>query len=242
MVRVMRAFGANDLRNIRRDSIMLTFALAPFLAVVVLRIAVPLVTDLLSARYGFDLTPYYPLLLSLLVLGLPLGFGGLAGFMVLDERDDDTLTALRVTPASMSGYAGYRISTAVLVSFLYTLGCVSLTGLAPMALLPDLVPAALLAGLFSPVVALALISLANNKVEGLAISKAFGIFVLGPLAAYFVGPGWQLLFGIFPTYWPAKAVWLAAAGGNCWPYLLAGTGYNVTLALLLLRRFRNRLY
>ncbi len=242
MVRVMRAFGANDLRNIRRDSMMLTFALAPFLAVAVLRIAVPLATGLLSDRYGFDLTPYYPLLLSLFVLGLPVGFGGLAGFMILDERDEDTLTALRVTPASMSGYAGYRIATAVLGSFLYTLGCVYLTGLAPPALLPDLVPAALLAGLFSPVVALALVALANNKVEGLAISKAFGIFLLGPLAAYFAGPGWQLLFGVIPTYWPARAVWLAAEGGNYWPYLLAGAIYNLLLASLLLRRFWKRLY
>lgn len=238
----MRAFSANDLRNIRRDSMMLTFALAPFLAVVVLRIAVPLATDFLSNRYGFDLTPYYPLLLSLFVLGLPLGFGGLAGFMVLDERDDDTLTALRVTPASMSGYAGYRITTAVIISSLYTLGCISVTGFAPAALLPDLVPAALLASLFSPVVALALVALANNKVEGLAISKAFGVFVLGPLAAYFVGSDWQLLFGILPTYWPAKAVWIASGGGNYWPYLMAGAVYNLILASLLLRRFHSRLY
>lgn len=131
MVRVMRAFGANDLRNIRRDSMMLTFTLAPLLAVVVLRIALPIATELLTERYGLDITPYYPLLLSLFVLGLPVGFGGLAGFMILDERDEDTLTALRVTPASMSGYAGYRIATAVLLSLLYTLGCISLTGLAP---------------------------------------------------------------------------------------------------------------
>lgn len=242
MVRVMRAFGANDLRNIRRDSMMLTFALAPLLAVVVLRIAVPIATELLTERYSLDLTPYYPLLLSLFVLGLPVGFGGLAGFMILDERDEDTLTALRVTPASMSGYAGYRIATAVLLSLLYTLGCISLTGLAPAALLPDLVLAALLAGLFAPVVALALVTLANNKVEGLAISKAFGVFVLGPLAAYFVAPNWQLLFGIVPTYWPAKAFWIATEGGDYWPYLLAGAIYNLLLAFLLLRHFWKRLY
>ncbi|CAN5624003.1 fluoroquinolones efflux ABC transporter permease [soil metagenome] len=242
MARVVLAFGANDARNVRRDSMLLTFLLAPLLAVLVLRLAVPLVTAYLDRRYGFDLTPYYPLLLSLFVLGLPSGFGSLAGFMVLDERDDDTLTALRVTPASISGYATYRIITAIALSFLYTLGCISLTGLAPGSLLPDLIPAALLAGLFSPLVALMLATLANNKVEGLALGKAFGIFLLGPLAAYFVVPNWQLLLGILPTYWPAKAFWVAAEGGNYWPYFLIGLAYNLALVILLLRRFKEKVF
>lgn len=242
MARAMLAFGANDARNVRRDSMLLTFLVAPLLAVVVLRLAVPLITAYLGRRYDFDLTQYYPLLLSLFVLGLPGGFGSLAGFMVLDERDDDTLTALRVTPASIVGYAGYRISAAIVLSFLYTLGCISLTGLAPGSLIPKLIPAALLAGLFSPIVALMLATLADNKVEGLALGKAFGIFILGPLAAYFINSNWQVLLGILPTYWPAKAFWIAAEGGNYWPYILAGLAYNLALLALLLRRFKVKVF
>lgn len=242
MVRAIRAFGANDLRNILRDSMLLIFLLAPLFGVAVLRLAVPLATVYLDSRYRFDLTAYYPLLLSLLMLGLPMGFGALVGFMVLDERDDDTLTALRVTPASITGYAGYKVSVAISMSFAYTLGCISLTGLVPVALLPNLVPAALLAGLFSPVAAFLLVSLANNKVEGLAISKAFGVFILGPLAAYFIDPNWQLLLGILPTYWPAKAFWTASDGGNYWPYFLMGLAYNLALVALLLRRFKKKTF
>lgn len=221
---------------------LLTFLLAPLLAVAVLRFAVPIITTYLDQRYNFDLIPYYPLLLSLLVLGLPSGFGSLAGFMILDERDDDTLTALRVTPTSMYGYAGYRIFAAIILSFLYTLGCISLTGLTPDPLILSLVPAALLAGLLSPLVALVLATLANNKVEGLALGKAFGLFILGPLAAYFVGTNWQLLFGLLPTYWPAKTFWVAAEGGNFWPYFLVGFTYYLALVSLLLHRFREKVF
>lgn len=242
MARAIRAFGTNDLRNVLRDSTLLTFVLAPLFGVAVLRLLVPVAATYLERRYGFDLTGYYPLLLSLFLLGLPLGFGGLVGFMVLDERDDDTLTALRVTPASLTGYAGYRISTAIVLSLVYTLGCIPLTGLAPPEQLPNLIPAALLAALFSPVVALLLISLANNKVEGLALSKAFGIFILGPLAAYFIGTNWQLLLGVLPTYWSAKALWMAADGGNFWPYILAGLAYHLLLLTLLLRRLRRKIF
>lgn len=242
MVRAIRSFGANDLRSVLRDPVLLTFLLAPLFAVALLRLAVPVVSAYLDRRYGFDLTEYYPLLLSLFLIGLPGGFGSLAGFLFLDERDDDTLTALRVTPVSMTGYVGYRISAAIAASFVYALGCVYLTGLMPAGLLPDLVPAALLAGLFSPIAALMLVAFADNKVEGIAISKALGIFLLGPLAAYFVGSGWQIPFGALPTYWPAKAFWVSSEGGNYLPYLLAGVAYNLSLMVLLLRLLKKKVF
>jgi fluoroquinolone transport system permease protein len=71
--------------------------------------------------------------------------------------------------------------------------------------------------------------------------KAFGILMLVPLAAYFVEADWQVLLGLFPSYWPAKAFWVASAGGAFWPYVLVGVAYNLLLAALLLRRFRTRL-
>jgi fluoroquinolone transport system permease protein len=242
VVRAIRAFGGNDLRNVLRDPVLLTFLLAPLFAVALLRLAVPFAAAYLDRRYGFDLTAYYPLLLSLVLIGLPGGFGSLVGFMFLDERDDDTLNALRVTPISMTGYVGYRISAAVAASFLYVLGCVYLTGLVPASLLPNLVPAALLAGLFSPVAALMLVALADNKVEGIAISKALGVFLLGPLAAYFVGSDWQILLGALPTYWPARAFWVAADGGNAWPFLLIGAAYNLSLVFLLMRLLKKKVF
>jgi fluoroquinolone transport system permease protein len=83
---------------------------------------------------------------------------------------------------------------------------------------------------------------AANKVEGLALMKVLSIFMLGPLAAYFVGSSWQLLFGLLPTYWPAKAFWVAGEGGNFWPYVLAGLAYALLLISLLLRRFRQKVF
>lgn len=242
MMRAILALGTNDLRNVLRDPVLLTFLLAPLLAVALLRLAVPAAAAYLDRRYGFDLAAYYPLILSLFLLGLPGGFGSLAGFMFLDERDDDTLTALRVTPVSTTGYVWYRVAVSVAASFVYALGCVYLTGLMPAGLLPGLVPAALLAALFAPVTALMLVALAGNKVEGLAISKAFGVFLLGPLAAYFVGSGWQLFFGALPTYWPAKAFWVAAEGGSVWPCLLAGAAYNLSLLTLLLHLLKKKVF
>ncbi|HEX6681850.1 MAG TPA: hypothetical protein VF062_03605 [Candidatus Limnocylindrales bacterium] len=48
--------------------------------------------------------------------------------------------------------------------------------------------------------------------------------------------GTTLLFGLLPTYWPAKAFWLAADSTPYWPYIIGGLTYNGLLAYLMLRR------
>ncbi|HSK99290.1 MAG TPA: hypothetical protein VK869_03025 [Rubrobacteraceae bacterium] len=240
---MLRAFGANDLRSVRRDSLLIYMLAIPPLMVVLSRLILPSASGYLSRNLGFDLVPYYPMLLSFFfVLQIPLLFGVLVGLMVLDEKDDDTLTALRVTPISMSGYALYKGGAAVGLSFLYVLVALPLTGLIPASLLPAVAPSAVLSGLMAPIFALVISTFAANKVEGLALMKVLSIFMLGPLAAYFVGSPWQLLFGLLPTYWPAKAFWVAGEGGNFWPYVVAGLVYTLLLISLLLRRFRQKVF
>ena len=85
--------------------------------VLLVHLILPAATDSLLERFGFDLVPYYPMLLRFFfVLQIPLLFRLLVGLLVLDERDDDTLAALRVTPISMLGYALYRGGAATLLA------------------------------------------------------------------------------------------------------------------------------
>jgi fluoroquinolone transport system permease protein len=239
----LRAFGTNDLKSIRRDPALFYMLVIPPLMIPAARFLLPAASAYLSENFGFGLVPYYPMLLSFFfVLQIPMLFGVLVGLLVLDEKDDDTLMALRVTPISMTGYALYRGAAAVLLGALYVCIALPLTGLLPSSLLPAMVPVALLSGLTAPVFALLLAALARNKVEGLALMKALSVFMLGPLAAYFVGSGWQILFGVLPTYWPAKAFWVAAEGGAFWPHVLVGLAYNLALTTLLLKRFRKKVF
>ena len=144
----LRAFGVNDLKSIQRDSLLIYMLIIPPIMVLAVRLIVPWLTGSLSESFGLDLVPYYPMLLSFFfVLQLPLLFGLLVGLLILDERDDDTLTALRVTPISMTGYAIYRGGAAVLLSTIYVIIALPLTGLVPPTLLPALVPIAILSGI-----------------------------------------------------------------------------------------------
>ena len=73
---------------------------------------------------------------------------------------------------------------------------------------------------------LLLASFAVNKVQGFALMKATGILWLPPLLAWFVGLPWQLLFGIFPTYWPVKLFWMLT-GNDAGSGLLAIIGLTI---------------
>lgn len=240
---VLAAFGLNDLKSIRREPLLLYMLAIPPVMVLVLRLILPPATAYLSENLDFDLVPYYPMLLSFFfVLQIPLLFGVLVGLLVLDERDDNTLIALRVTPISMRGYALYRGGGAVLLSSAYVMLALLSSGFVPISLALAIAAVALLAGVMAAVFALIVATFASNKVEGLALTKGLSVFMLGPLAAYFVPSEWQLCFGLLPTYWPAKTFWVAGEGGNFWPYALAGLIYSVLLLPWLLRRFGKNVF
>ena len=55
--------------------------------------------------------------------------GGLASFLVLDEVDAGTLTALRVTPVPLRDYFGYRAATVMVVTTVYVIATTSFSGI-----------------------------------------------------------------------------------------------------------------
>lgn len=243
MAHLLVSLGLNDLRSVRRDSMLVGIAVVPLVMVLSVRLIVPPATSSLAEQGGIQAESYYPLFLSLFfLLNIPLLFGALAGFLILDDRDDDSFTALRVTPISVGSYISYRLGAAFVLSVLYTVVCTPLTGLMPLSLLPALVAASLVAGLSVPFTALLLNAFAGNKVEALALSKGIGLLMLGQIGAYFVQSELQLVFGILPTFWPAKVFWTASAGLPIWPYLLVGLAYHLLLIGWVYRRFRARLY
>ena len=72
--------------------------------------------------------------------------------------------------------------------------------------------------------------------------KGMGVLLLAPMIAWFVPQPWQWLLGIFPTFWSAKAYWLAAAGESYGWVAAVGAVYAVGIVWVLLRRFQSGLY
>lgn len=233
----IRALGPIDLKSIGRDPMLRGMIIVPVALGLVLRYAIPALTGKLQASYSFDLVRYYSLLMSVVVQFPPLLFGTVVGFLLLDQRDDQTLSALRVTPLPLHHYIAYRILGPILLSVVTTVAMVRLVGLVDISL-GAIVMAAVGAAPLAPLMALGMAAFAQNKIQGFALQKASGIFLAPPFFAYFVPFHWQLAFGVLPTFWPYKLWWVLHAGEPyAWLYLAAGLAYQGLLLWLLLRRF-----
>lgn len=233
------AFGRNDIRGTYRDPLLVMLVLAPVIWTVGTVLLVPPLTETLARRYDFDLVPYYPLVITaLLLLTSVIIVGGLGAFLVLDEIDAGTLTALRVTPVSLASFFTYRAATVVAVTTAYVVATMTFSGVLQPGLAPVLIPIGIVAGLSSVVTLLLIVSVAGNKIQGIAMVRLLGILIAGlPCLPWFVDSAWNLAFGILPPYWAAKAFWVASDHGTWWPYLLAGVVYNLAVIWPLLGRF-----
>ena len=237
--RALVAFGRNDIRGTYRDPLLIMIVVAPVIWTTGVAVLTPMFTGMLAERYDFDLTPYYPLVLTaFLLLTSIIIVGGLASFLVLDEVDAGTLTALRVTPVPLPTFFGYRAATVILVTTIYVIATMSFSGILEPGLISALVPIGLLSGLSAVVCLLLIVAVANNKIQGLAMVRALGMLIAGlPCMPWFIDSAWNLAFGVLPPFWAAKAFWVASDHGIWWPYIVVGVVYNLAIAWLLFRRF-----
>jgi fluoroquinolone transport system permease protein len=240
---ILRKAGLSDLKLISRDSFLMLMAFVPIILGLLFRWLLPWVTAIAAPHFPeLVLTDYYPLVLSgLFILLVPMLAGQVIGFLLLDERDDGVLTALLVTPRPLSHYLFYRIGLMMVMSIIQTVIAVPLTGLVAISL-GRLIAVAAVASLIAPIIALYLMTFAENKVEGMAQLKMVSGLNGVVFVAYFVAEPWQYLFGLMPVYWPAKAFWLIydqPDSARFWLYLLLGlVTLSVTLKLLLDRFYR----
>ena len=237
---ILQALGPIDAKNVRRDELLRWIMAAPIAMAMLIRWILPIVVARLEGILQLDLMTYYePITAYMIILLTPYLAGLVIGFLLLDQRDDGTLTALQVTPLSLNGYLVYRLTMPMLVSIVMTMVAAPLSGVVNIGFVP-LVLTAVCAAPFAPIFALLLASLAENKVQGFALTKVAGVLLIPPLIAYFISAPWQIVFGIVPTYWPAMTLWSAQAGDPIfWFYWSAGLVYQIFLLALLTRRFNH---
>lgn len=243
-LKALQALGPIDLRGIRRDSMLSYILVMPVILALIIRLALPWIRSQLLATIGFDIEPFYFLLMSYFCVMLSSALVGLAlGFLVLDERDNQTLLALQVSPLSMRDYIAYRVSVPLAASILLTLVAYPIAGLGHLSLYQQML-VAVSAALLAPLWMLFLASFAANKVQGFALVKAAGfILLMLPMFSYFVSSNWHWAFGVLPSFWPLKIYWLLEAGEtNIWLYLAIALGFQAVVLVFLLRRFLKIVY
>jgi len=218
----------NDIRNIIRDRILLYSAFVfPIVLVILCRLIIPWISDTV-----YDLTRYYSLLFMMFAIFFPMIFGFIIAFLIMDERDENLLTVLRVMPISRTSYLLYRILFIMCLCFVFVFFFPLLSGLIDISLF-DFLPIALLFTLFAPVLALIVNNLANNKIQAFAIFKMLGSVFFLPLFSFFIAEDWKYVLGVIPNFWTFNALnTLLTTGSHDGVYL--GVGFSVHLIFLVL--------
>ena len=245
-VSVFRSLGRNDVKLIGRDSFLIGLFFYIFIVSLAMRFLIPWAAEQLALNAGFDLVPLYPMLASFfacITMGGVLA-GMLTGMVVLDEKDDNTLMAMMVTPVPIMWYLAYRVIAPMIVSFLAIITSIYIMNLEG-TILPweQLIPIAAGGAFIAPTVMLVVSNFANNKVEGFAQLKALGASGLVVMGAWFIEPPAQFLAGFYPPYWIAKAYWQAVEGASdWWIFLIIGVIYLSVCMYLLLRLFQRNMH
>ena len=195
------------LRQMKQDVMLMVIVLVPFFAGAVFRFIVPVIEDLLTGYFGMGeiLTPYYDLIDLFLIIITPSMFNYVVAMVILEEADDHMIAYLAVTPLGKKGYLFSRLGATGLISFPASLLMAALFSLTNMNKL-TLIGIALAGTIQGVVVALLIVALSTNKVEGMAVGKMAALFSIGAVAPYFIAGKVQCIFAVLPSFWMAKAV------------------------------------
>jgi hypothetical protein len=228
-----------DFKNITRDEVLFFMPLLPIIVGLVYRFGVPPLRNALIEY--IDLADYYGFLTGIGIIMVPTIFGWIIGFLLLDERDENVLAVITTTPLGKRKFLRYRFALSIVISVILSIMLILISGLTPLRLLWTL-PVIILASMEAPLVTLFLASFASNKIEGLAIGKSTGIFLLGSFVPLFVESKIHLLGGLSPTYWVTQS-YIASFNDPLWYviYLAGGVIVHIALFLLLMRKFEKRI-
>lgn len=231
------ALSLNDFRNIFRERILyFMFIVAPIVTFITAKYVLPL----LGAKFPV-IEPYYPLIVMMLIFNVVGGIGFVVASILLDERDEDVLTAIRITPISTNFFIAYRLLFAVTISFIFSLIMILLSGIVEMPIVQAIISAFLLA-IVTPIILLALAAFSSNKVEGLAIYKGLNLVLTIPVVSFFLPTTYQPFFWIIPVFWSFQWFVEGAGGGPSWMVFWIALFSNLAAILGLVWVFRRRVF
>jgi len=255
-----------EFKTIVKDLMNLFILLYPILMLFICGFLLPAIVQRTSPS---DPNAQALILLIGFVLVISLGgfmTGAMLGFSFLDNRDENTLLNIAASPVTVSGYATFKIIYTYILAILgniFMVGGLKLLasesyvvnyggvtiGLLDNITYGHIIIFAIVSSLIVPFVALILGAFAKNKIEGFAMIKGGGLFVMIPMLILLESfqDAKQYIFGIFPNFWPMKAVLNLVLGTqnvanmNFWLYMLIGAVYPIILGILALKMFIKKL-
>lgn len=222
----------NDFKNIFRDKLLVILAiLYPVMLIAISQIIVQFIAP--SLENSIPLVARYDMLFLLFTTIIPIIYGFIASFLIMDEKDEQLLTVLRVMPVSRNSYLIYRMLFLSVFSFIVLLVFPLFSGLLENTQFSyiEYIPIALFFTLLVPFSALMVSSFAANKVQAFGILKLGGTLFILPLFSFMLKDNLKYIFSPIPNFWAFVSLKEVISTGTN-DYVHLGIGFVYTLILI----------
>ncbi len=249
-----------EMRTLLRDPLNLFMLFYPFFMLFLTGWLLP--TSLFRAGLDLDSPAYALTMILVFVMLLAIGgfaMGILLGFSLLENKDEQTILSIAVTPIKVSGYILFKSIYSYVFSIFGNL--IMLFGIKFWAYeaysfqygaatfgfdnisVGHIVAFSFVASLLVPTVGAITAAISRNKIEGFAFMKSGGLlFMIPALVLLNVFGGWKQYFlGFAPNFWSLKGLLNLALGSQdasdlpYWVYLTIGAIYMVVLGGVAIR-------
>jgi fluoroquinolone transport system permease protein len=191
-------------RQILSDKMLWAVCIGPIFTGALFRFGVPYAETLLAAEFHRPILADYYLLFDLfLSLITPYMFCFASSMVMLTEYDDNLTVYLSVTPVRKSGYLLSRLAFPAIVSFLVSVPVMFAFALTAWPLRLLLI-VCLYNSALTVAVSMLVFSFSRNRVEGMAMAKTAGLFMIGLITPFFVESRAQYLLSPLPSFWVTK--------------------------------------
>jgi len=227
----------SELKGIVRDKMNIFFVFFPVILGAIGYFIIPIIEDNVQAG---NPTPQIVAMFMILMTGYI--FGAVTAFTLLDDRDDNVLMSLKITPVSVRLYVVMKLVLSYIFGIFATIILIYATGFLPNTSIGNIILIALVGALQAPAIALIVNSLARNKVEGFIVMKTSGLILILPVLVFFI-QSWQEVFLVFsPGFWPARMIQMELlptidVNFTFIVYFFAGMVYNILFAFLLMKLY-----
>lgn len=224
------------MKQLLRDYINFAVIIAPILCGLLFRLGMPYIDTIIFNNTGnYVLISYYLAFDITLSILAPFMICFAAAMIMLEDIDDGIAKYEIITPLGKFGYLLSRIVMPAIISFICTIIILAVFRLSSIGFLA-IVFVSLLASIFSVIYVMIIITIAGNKVEGMAIAKIANVIMIGAYIPFFIKSNTQYLFSFLPSFWITKT----AQNIGILPVTI-GLGITIVWFMILYNKFRTKL-
>lgn len=191
------------MKQISNDGMLLVMIPAPLLVGLFFKVTVPFINAILTSQFQFSITSWYGLADGMLICLTPMFVAIISAFLLLDERDAGLSAFYQITPAQGYPYLLARVGIPMIWAFITTLIAAAVFKISAISF-ADILSSGLISSLTGIALAMMVVSIAGNRVEGLAVSKLMGISFIGLILIWFVPAPYHFLMAFLPSFWIGK--------------------------------------